>query len=361
MQLSILMPTHRAGLAAIARIAQICSWAGPDIEVIVRDNSGNAQKREIISRFQSENCRVVLVDPCEPLENMSEVLRLAKGEFIFCPHDDDLCFDRAINAVPGLIKQFGSDPLVAGFSGAVVIETPDGSHAVRYSNIDSDDAVARVDGYAGFAGPNVLLYSVIRREMFQRIMSFMNSMPIFLSFHDQIQSLLFLLHGKFIQLPRLLYAYDIGVWGARETAQQRDLDYYKAAGLDPVLNALQWLLCAFEGAVLIRNSHLFSDYSAAQRQIMADRWFSVRFGAFVSDKRSTFDSKFEVDVQQTLARLLTSSGQLSFKGLLVEICNVIALFSKEKAKLYHAFWNAQINQAAALPSQAAGLGAASAA
>lgn len=358
-RLSVLLPTHRTSLAAISRIAQVCSWASPDIEVIVRDNSGDAAKRDLISRFQGNHCQVVTADPCEPLENFSELLRLAKGDFIFCPADDDFSFDRAIEAAAGLIKQFGNDPSVAGIAGQVVIEASNGSAIVSYPDIDSDDVVARISGYISFGGPNVFLYSVIRRETFQGVMSFMNSMPIFLSFHDQIQSLLFLLSGKFIQLPRLLYAYDIGVWEARETSQQRDIAYFTAAGLDPAINVLQWLLCAFEGAVLMRNARIFPDYPMAQRQVMADRWFSARFAAFVRDKRSTFGSQYGDEAERIRAKLLMSTGQLTFQHLLIEICNTIALFSNDKAKRYYEFWDAQINQSANPRAQAPGLTAAS--
>lgn len=357
-QLSVLMPTHRAGLGAVARIAQVCSWAGPDIEVIVRDNSGNAAKRDLISRFRSENCHIVLADPCEPLENMSEVLRLAKADFIFCPHDDDLCFDRAVQAVPDLIKQFGGDPSVSGIAGQVVVETSKNSAVTRYTDIDSDDVVARVNGYAGFGGPNILLYSVIRREMFQRIMLFMNDMPIFLSFHDQIQSLLFLLCGKFIPLPRLLYSYDMGVWGAAESAQRRDLDYCSAAGLDPALNTLHWFLCAFEGAALIRNGALFPDYPLAQRQPMADRWFAAMFHRFKNNPRLTFNSKYTAEAERLCAQLVKSTGQMSFDDMLRLISAFIALSSsQDEAQRYSSFWSAVIdrrNAAAALPRAAAG-------
>ena len=70
-KLSILFPTHRHSLLACSRIAQACSWAGPDIEVIVRDNSGNARKREMLANFQRDNCRIITVEPCEPRENYS--------------------------------------------------------------------------------------------------------------------------------------------------------------------------------------------------------------------------------------------------------------------------------------------------
>ena len=189
--------------------------------------------------------------------------------------------------------------------------------------------------------------------MVERTYNVLTSMPIYLSFHDQIQSLLFLTFGKFIQIPRILYAYDMGVWEKTETAEQRDVDYLTAAGLDPVINTLHWLLCAFEGAVLIRNSDIIPDYPLAQRQAMADQWFSVKFGGFVRDSRSTFGSQFAGEADKIRARLLASTGQLSFEGLLTEICNVLALFSRDKAQHYFEFWNAQINRNAASRSPAA--------
>ena len=55
--------------------------------------------------------------------------------------------------------------------GTIVVETENESGIVHYADIDSDDAVARVTGYANFGGPNVLLYSAMRREVVQRIVS----------------------------------------------------------------------------------------------------------------------------------------------------------------------------------------------
>ena len=55
MQLSILIPTHRNDLLACSRIAQACSWAGPKLEVIVRDNSGNAEKRNLLAQFKRDH------------------------------------------------------------------------------------------------------------------------------------------------------------------------------------------------------------------------------------------------------------------------------------------------------------------
>ncbi len=79
MHLSILIPTHRDSLLVCSRIAQACSWASDDIEVIVRDNSGSAEKCVPLGKFQRDNCRIIFAEPCDGLENFFEVLRPAKG------------------------------------------------------------------------------------------------------------------------------------------------------------------------------------------------------------------------------------------------------------------------------------------
>ena len=88
-----------------------------------------------------------------------------------------------------------------------------------------------------------------------------------------------------------MYLYDVGVWEkAGNPAQKRDLGSDADAGLDPAINKLHWFLCGFEGAVLARNSDVFPEYSIAQRQAVADRWFATMFARFKGHARLTFGS-----------------------------------------------------------------------
>ena len=338
MQLSILLPTHRADLMALSRIAQACSWAGPSIEVIVRDNSGNARKRSQIAQFKRDHCTIVSAEPCSPLENFSEAMRLARGDFIFCLADDDMFFDRAAAALPALIDRCGGDPSVAGIAGNYIVESSKGSALTVYQNIDSDDVAARIAGYLSYPGANVLAYSPLRRTMLEKILRFMQAMPIFLSFHDQITCLLYLLNGKFVRLPKLIYGYDFGPWEDMQSAQKRDMAFYNAAGLDPAISKLHWFLCGFEGAILIRNGDVFPDHPPAKRQAMADQWFSLMFQRFLSNPRLTFGSQFAPQADALCGKLRASQGHLSFVDMLSDICHFIALSSPDKAQSYLSFW-----------------------
>lgn len=310
----------------------------------MRDNSGNADKRAILTHFRGENREIISVDPCEPLENYSEILKLAKGDFVFCMSDDDQCIDRAMLALPDLIGRSCGDPTVAAVTGTYALETPQGTGIVTYKDVDSDDPVARVTGYLSYGGQNMLFYSVLRRALAERVSSFMKAMPVYLSFHDQILCLLYLLSGKYISLQRLFYVYDIGVWGARETAQKRDIDFYVAAGLDPAANKLQWLLCGFEGAAITMNAAEVPAYPMEQRQRIADLWFAAMFNRFKRDPRMTYDSPFTREADKLCAKLAGATGQLTFEKVLADISGFFALFSKDRAQGYFDFWDSVLNR-----------------
>lgn len=343
-KLSILIPSNRDNLAAYSRIAQACSWANPSLEVIVRDNSGSAAKRQLLAQIERENCQIIVVEPCEPRENWTQLFGQAKGEFVFFLSDDDVCFDRAIAALPGIIAGVVDDRSVAGIAGTCAIETSQGTSIFAYPNIDADDPLARISGYLSSDGPNVLLFSPIRRQVMQFSLDLANAMPFSFSFSDQIISLLYLLSGKFSRLKRLMYVYDFGNWEIAETAQLIDLDYYTAEKLDPAINKLHWFLCGFEGATLIRNLNTLPNYTMAQRQAMADLWFSTMFIRFKNHKRQSYSSALLQDADVLCEKWKSAAGRLSFHDMLVDICEFMALSSKDNSLKYYAFWNAILNK-----------------
>ncbi len=53
---------------------------------------------------------------------------------------------------------------------------------------------------------------------------------------------------------------------------------------------------------------------------------------FKGHARLTFESRFTGEADKLCAKLLISTGQLSFQDMLTEICSLIALFSKGHAE-----------------------------
>ena len=127
MQISILIPSHRHSLLTCSRIVQACSWASTNIEVIVRDNSGNPQKRELLGHVKGDHCNIIFAEPCHGLINLSELLLLAKGDFVFILADDDFCFDHAIASLPDVLDQCSRDSSVVGVTGSYVVEIDRGA------------------------------------------------------------------------------------------------------------------------------------------------------------------------------------------------------------------------------------------
>jgi hypothetical protein len=356
-RLSVLIATNRRGLLVCSRIAQACSWSGPELEVLVRDNSGDPEKRALLTRFRRENCAIILAEPCDALTNFNELLSRAKGDFVFLLADDDFCFDHAIAALPSLLDQIAQDPRIVGVTGLYAVETSRASAIVSYPDVELDDMVGRISGFLRYQGPNVLHYAPVRRDVLQRVFGFVNALPLYFSFHDQITCLLFLLNGKFARLNRLLYLYDMGPWESADSAQAKDLTFYREAGLDPAVNKLHWFLCGFEGAALIRNGAVFPDYPAGARQAAADQWFSTMFLRFRGQVRHAFDSRHSAEADRLCARLQAACGRLAFQDMLAEISGFIALFSPQHAREYFEFWDALINgRGRVVPAAAAAAG-----
>ena len=136
--------------------------------------------------------------------------------------------------------------------------------------------------FLSYGGPNMIFYSVLRRQLAERVLAFMKTMPVFCRFTIR-SCACFICSTENLQTSTPLLCLRYRRWGSRETAQKSDIDFYKAAGLDPAANKLQWLLCGFEGAAMIMNATEFPAYPVPQRQAIADLWFTHMFHRFKRD------------------------------------------------------------------------------
>ena len=102
-------------------------------------------------------------------------------------------FDLAIAAIPGILDRIEKDASTVGIAGPYIVEAAAGSIVINYKAIDSADPAARVAGYLTETGPNVLFFAVLRRDAVDRVVAFIENLPILCSFHDQIMSMLYLI------------------------------------------------------------------------------------------------------------------------------------------------------------------------
>jgi len=82
----------------------------------------------------------------------------------------------------------------------------------------------------------------------------------------------------------------------------------------------------------------------AQRQPIADFWFSTMFVRFKRDHRQAFGSSLTEEAERLCVRLQSSIGQLTFQSMLTEICNFMARSSDSHAQSYFDFWDAVVNR-----------------
>jgi hypothetical protein len=338
MRLSILMPSHRDDRTTISRIAQACSWAGPDVEVIVRDNSEKPGKRKLVEAFHADNFSVVFAEECPAYDNAMQALSLARGDFVFFVADDDICLDRGIAAMAAAAESFVGDPSVVGITGAYIVEEQRGSIFLKYPDVDSPDVVTRSFGYIGVQGPNLLFYSALRRAMIENCWRFMAESPFVFPFHDQLLSLLYLLAGRFVDIDRVMVAYDNMNWENAESGAASEKAHYAAAGMDPAIGRLSWLLCAFEGAWLTLHSRHGAGHTLEQRQVIASRWFQVMFARFAGDNRGNFGSSLGPQTDLLCQKWRGLYPNFDLQVLLNDIVDFIALSSPENAKRYGDFW-----------------------
>jgi len=337
-KLSILMPSNRITPGACGRILQACSWACDDIEVVVRDNSGDLEKRRLLRSARGPNRRIVIADPCDAHTNFVETQKLARGDFVFFLGDDDTAFDRGVARVAALAGEVAADPSVSGVTGTYLLELSEGSQVASYRNVGSGDPVARVDSYVGYQGPNLIFYSAIRREVASSAWAFMDAAPLKMPFHDQLLSLICLLSGRFVDAGRLIFLYNTGNWDTAATSAATDLRIYAAAGLDPASRQLHWLVCAMEGAWLAMFSPFSASYSFEQRQAMASRWFDVMLRRFAGDRGQSFGSGLTPQATKLCEKWLARAPNFDLAELLDDVSGFFAIFAPDKADSYRAFW-----------------------
>ncbi len=344
MRLSVVIPTHRDTLKARARLLWAASWATDEIEVVIRDNSGSAAKSVWLATLDQPTVRVTVVEPCSAHTNFSEAVKLARGDFVLFQGDDDAAFDRGIAAMADYAARLATDPSVAALTGAYALEEREVSRLVTYAGRGTRPTLS--SGWTvivGYQGPNLVFYSAIRRQLAFDAFGFMARHPFQLPFHDNLFSLIYLLAGRLVGVGRFTVIYDNANWDAVNTAQENDLRYYRAAGMDPIIRQIHWLLCGFEGACIALRTPFGAACSSAQRQAAASKWFELMLRRFAGDRGQSFGSALVEPANAITERVWASLPSFALDRLLDEICALIAIFSEEKAALYRDFWGPMIS------------------
>jgi glycosyltransferase involved in cell wall biosynthesis len=339
MKLSIVIPTNRITYSAIARILEVATLDASKFEVIVRDNANDEHKRKLLAQVKSPTLTLLHVPNQGPMENSTQALRLATGDFVLYFADDDWISTAALRHLHDIGSLHAADESISLLTGSYLLELAAGSGHIRYSGIDSDDAVERLKGYFQANAPNVLYYSAVRRSVLTFCMELTQSLPIHFSFHDILMVLIYLALGKSVQVDRVLYHYDQTEWETKEGTLAKDRAWYVDAGLPIELDRLHWLICGLEGALML-NSRLLSDKGSYDRLQLCGLWFGGMFNRFKNWNRdSGWASNSTNEAAKRLKEKWVAGHEVNLHELLFDLCDVIEITNKQAAQKYFQFWS----------------------
>ncbi|MDE2029889.1 MAG: glycosyltransferase family 2 protein [Alphaproteobacteria bacterium] len=337
MKLSIAMPSHNVGSRINANILNACVLGSDDVEIIIRDNSGNEEKRKFLSGIKEKNCRIISVDECPGAENIRELMDETAGEFVFTVCDDDYVNGYALPSLLDEIDKIKGDTAYVGTSGIFVIDEDRKTEFFRFNCFDTPDALGRFKAYLGGC-PSIFQYSPIRRTVSKSVLGFCSTLPVYLSYHDWLLNCLHLMHGKFSYVDRYIYHYYNSNWTGGEQNLISDARYFKLAGIDTSGVRIQWLIAAFEGAQTFMSKYSGVDMPREQRQSLAvfclSHWYQMLFHTYM---RQAPDAKYDAETLKIAQKWMASS-EINLSNLLADICEFYALTAPEKAQHYYDFW-----------------------
>jgi hypothetical protein len=339
MKLSIIMPSHGIGTRINSNILNVATMGSEDVEVIVRDNSGDPAKREFLSRIQEPNCRIISVDDCAGRENFMSLMEQASGEFIYFAADDDYTNGQAIGSLLSEIDRIGDDRTIVGVGGIFIMDDKTSSGFVHFNRLDKPKASERFKSFLGSGLPSILQYSPIRRDVLKQVWDYSSRLPIYLSFHDWLMNCLFLVHGRVTYVERYMYQYVNSNWDSHEHTLRNDANSYLGNGLDSSCARLHWLIGAFEGARTFMDKYPYVDLPESERQAMAACWFLHWYPTFVGNglTRGVADSQYDAQAMRLLAKW-GSARELRLDEILPDLVDHFSLSSRDTADRYYAFW-----------------------
>ncbi|MDR3560914.1 MAG: glycosyltransferase [Negativicutes bacterium] len=337
MKLSIVMPSHNTGTRVNSTILNTCTMGGNDIEVIIRDNSANLQKREFLSRISEKNCRILMVDECPGSENYQALVNEAKSDFVYFVCDDDYISPYALPTLVTEIDRIHDDPGVIGVTGIFGIEDQVSSNFFPFNEFDTPKASDRFKAFLDHS-PSVFHYSPLRRSMMQDMWKFASQLPLFFSYHDWIINCIYLMHGRLTYVPRYIYQYNNANWADAAACLRTDAHYFRKAGLDSSAVRLQWLIGCLEGGQIFLHKYKGVNLPAAERQELAAMWIQQRYAWFLGNwQREAPDAKFDAEALKVVAKWVDRS-DFKFPELLDDLCGYFSLSSPDIAQRYYDFW-----------------------
>lgn len=337
MKLSIVVPSNRTTMRIQARLLQICSLAGEDVEVVIRDNSNDPGKAEFLSKISMENCRCVMVPPCSIVENFNESLKLARGEFVILAADDDFVGEKAVVAIVQKINDVAGDQTVVGITGDYVSEELDRTTLIKYPPLDSLSVEERIRNFVDVRR-NMVVYSALRTRLCQEALDFVSNMPFDFVYRDWMYVLIMLMSGRWANIGRAICYYDFSGWGTPGAYFMRTLPAFTSVGIDPSIVHFQELLPALEGCLLAQSPLFNREASKEARSAVTRMWYARwhhQFATVQAPRIGSAAEKIAIGLREKWLR----KTDVSFSELLDDISDFMSIHNPKTGAVYKAYWS----------------------
>lgn len=341
MKLSFLLPTFRTGPSAYASILNVCAMAGTDVEVIVRDNSGNEEKRRFLEQFQTEHCHIHHGEFCRLYDNLKESAYLAKGDFVFCVSDDDYVDPIALPAILQKIDAIAADPNYVGISGDFLYS---GSKSTFLLNVPTLESPSPATRYHDFTKSyKNLLWSVHRRALYTRFITFIKTLPAEFSFHDMLFNVLMVMSGRYTKIDRVIYYKGITDSDNAARNDRGEILFLTRQGLDATIHRAYMLIYIVEGSKVILGTPLANDVPMSERmeigRIWCARWFAI-FRHNYQNYRAPAEPMTDIDKATIqVCEKWAHGNKIDIDEILADLVSLFALCNPGFAKKYHDFWS----------------------
>lgn len=334
---SLLVPTHRPGPQGLAVVSALADLDPGVFEVFVRDNSRDEEKAERGVRLASPLVHYEVAEECSAMENAKALLAHASGEYVMFLADDDAPQVGGLLAASALPRK-GATIL----SGDYLVTSGSRESRFRYGRLDQASPVERVSTFFGGQQPLFLFYSFLRRELFLPAFELALTTPLHFPFLDQILVLLLLSGGVARFTPELVYHYDLTAWRAPGKLAQ----VFSGLGLPGELAILNYLFAALEGGVLLESAG--EPFGArGDRKACASLWRVAMLRQLAYGVNAPQGTEVRRAADRVRSKWLAREG-FSERGVLSDLCDVLARTDRRLADRYYAFWNRKLERLASL-------------
>ena len=341
MLLTLVLPTFRTGPSVLARVCEAVAWGGDEVEVLIRDNSQDPEKKKFLKELSGKNVRIIFPPPCHAWENLWSLVAEAKGDFILPFADDDFIDGDAIPTILETLRKHREDPFVAGVIGDFMITGGGFSTFLRFQGLDAPNPAQRFSGFLTSGGCSVIVYAMHRREILKQVPALFQALPIEFSFHDLVMTALLFSCGKYATMERYLYCYGgMGNWNTPEAVLKGDFKYYQRHDLGLPIYRLHWLFCTFEGAKMILGSPLAQAISIEERIDLARLWVHEMRGRLARGTWAEMpDDPIDAKTLALWNKWTDERETVKFDEMLADLTEAIALYNPDLAQKYFKFWS----------------------